>query len=483
MNRKGAVLVLVVIAMVVFVGITALAIDIGHLVVVRNELQNAADAGALAGALALYEDPDGAGPLLPGEAVNTGANQVANDIALLNRSEKIAVEVNDPLTNIDDVQRGHWNLTTHTFTQSDSTDTFNLFGASEEDLDKMDGSFEYPPASTEYPVLVNAVRVVARRQDTPAASFFAGIFGYQGFGLSAEAVAYVGFAGGLIDAGVPLVICEESLLDVNGKPTCNIGRMINSSADPSGNNTAGWSDFDQEFSVCSGTNASKLKELVEGCGDNIKQVEPKPIAATGGTDSPVYKTMRDCWLAKTGGIAPWQMTLPTVDCVGHNIGNCPVVTGAVAVNMLWMTDIGTAFPSDAPSRMASTNQDVLPNWDYHAPPAADPNQCTAFQSQIGQPIEVALQYFADYGTDTDNPDGLAGFADPDRWQGLSTYEEGMARWDCFVNHFGLLNADGNYAPLAKKSMYFAPDCSPHEPTGATGGPNFGVLAKRPVLVM
>lgn len=481
-GQRGAVLVLAGVAMVVLIGITALAIDIGHLVVVRNEVQNAADAGALAGAQALYEDPDGFGEKLPGEEVNTDANQVAYDTALLNQSDKFAVEVNDPLSNLGDVQRGHWNLLNRTFTPSDSTETFNLFGVSESDLNKLDGTYEYPPGSANYPVFINAVRVVARRQDRPATSFFAGIFGYAGFGMTAEAVAYVGFAGGTIDAGVPIVICEASLLDVDSKPTCNIGRMINSSADASGNNTAGWSDFDQDFSVCSGTNTNDLRVLVDGCGNNTQQIRPLPIATTGGTTSPIYTAMSGCWLTKTAGIEPWQMTLPTVDCIGHNIGNCPRVTGAVSVNLLWMTDLGTAFPNDAPTRMASTNNEILPDWDYYNPPTDDPNQCTAFSSQVGQPLETALQYFTDYYPDGDNPDGLATFADAERWQGLATYELGMARWDCFVNHFGLLNADGKPAPLEKKSMYFMPDCTPHPPTGDTGGPNFGVLAKRPVLV-
>jgi Flp pilus assembly protein TadG len=49
-DESGAVMVLAAILMVALLGIAALAIDIGHLMVVRNELQNAADAGALAGA-------------------------------------------------------------------------------------------------------------------------------------------------------------------------------------------------------------------------------------------------------------------------------------------------------------------------------------------------------------------------------------------------------------------------------------------------
>ena len=48
-NEKGVTLVYVAILLVVFLGIAALAIDIGYHRVVRNQLQNAADAAALAG--------------------------------------------------------------------------------------------------------------------------------------------------------------------------------------------------------------------------------------------------------------------------------------------------------------------------------------------------------------------------------------------------------------------------------------------------
>ena len=56
--RKGAVTVLVAILLVVLLGCVALAVDIGHLYVVRTELQRAADAAALAGAQALGRDLD-----------------------------------------------------------------------------------------------------------------------------------------------------------------------------------------------------------------------------------------------------------------------------------------------------------------------------------------------------------------------------------------------------------------------------------------
>ncbi|MCE5264195.1 MAG: pilus assembly protein TadG-related protein, partial [Deltaproteobacteria bacterium] len=53
-RQSGAAAILVAFLMIVFLGIAALALDIGYLYVVRTELQNAADASALAGAGRLY---------------------------------------------------------------------------------------------------------------------------------------------------------------------------------------------------------------------------------------------------------------------------------------------------------------------------------------------------------------------------------------------------------------------------------------------
>lgn len=61
-NRKGIVFVYVALAFTVMLGFLGLAIDGSHLLLVRGELQNAADAAALAGAGALYNDPLNSAP-------------------------------------------------------------------------------------------------------------------------------------------------------------------------------------------------------------------------------------------------------------------------------------------------------------------------------------------------------------------------------------------------------------------------------------
>lgn len=53
-GERGATLILVAFGMIGLLGFAALAVDVGYLMVVRNQLQNAADAAALGGAMKLY---------------------------------------------------------------------------------------------------------------------------------------------------------------------------------------------------------------------------------------------------------------------------------------------------------------------------------------------------------------------------------------------------------------------------------------------
>ena len=71
-NSQGSVLVLVSLLLVVFLGISALAIDVGYLTTTKNELQNVADAAALAatGELGLIYMSLGATTMSPGVTID-----------------------------------------------------------------------------------------------------------------------------------------------------------------------------------------------------------------------------------------------------------------------------------------------------------------------------------------------------------------------------------------------------------------------------
>lgn len=422
-NKDGAVLIWFVIALPVVIGMAALSIDLTRLAVAKNELQNAADAGALAAARFLYV-PDGT-------SVNAGANQIGYDAATANRSQNIPVEVNWSGGNEGDVQRGHWSTgrgaLPRGFTANGSTEPMSLWNVSTEALD---GN----------PAFINAVRVVARREASPVTTLFAGIFNIDSWAASASAVAYIGFAGNLMPGEVelPIAICSDALL-IGGEYSCSIGRMINSGADTQTNETGGWTSFVQEDACTGGTNAQEVSSLVcpngnpagTESGANPEGIQlGVPMATNGGDIQSAFSDLFDCWQASTNSNRTWNLTLPVVECPGNNVGTCAEVVGAVNLNIIWITGAGEDPQyTDAPTQMQVLNED--------------------------QTIEIEWS--------SSNPDG-------------------ETRWQEFATTFNLQNADGTPAPYAKKSIYFRPDCTVHIPAGATGGDNFGILAKIPVLV-
>jgi Flp pilus assembly protein TadG len=399
-NRRGTVAIIIATSTVAFVGLAALAIDLGHLFVVRNELQNAADAGALAGARFLYDNN--------GTAVNATANSVAYNAAIANRSETAPVEVRWSGGNDGDIQRGHWCFATRTFTPNGSLLPVNLWDTSTEELDAN-------------PNFINAIRVRTRREDKPAASFLAGIFGIKNFVLSTDAIAYIGFAGTLapLEVDQPIAICSQSIL-FDGKYSCTVGRMINSGKLVAAHETAGWTDYNQVNPCHGGTNASDVRSLVCGEGNPEPIILRSPVATNGGEIASAFKKFSDCWASKTGKTKPWKLTLLVIDCPDNNVGPCERVAGVVTLDIVWITGVGE-----------------------------DPKYDEA-------PVQM----------------GKWSSPDPD----------GKVRWTSFVKNFGLKNLDNTPAPYEKKSIYFLPDCNPHIPTGRSGGKNFGVLAKIPVLV-
>jgi hypothetical protein len=79
-NQRGMTLVFVGLGMMAFMSATMLAIDVGMFMVARSQAQNSADAGALAGAVALvfddFNDRSAGGPAVQNVLVASRANQV-----------------------------------------------------------------------------------------------------------------------------------------------------------------------------------------------------------------------------------------------------------------------------------------------------------------------------------------------------------------------------------------------------------------------
>jgi hypothetical protein len=569
-NQRGVSAVVIAICLFMLVAFVALALDTIHLVVARNELQNAADAGALAGARFLY--------LEDGTAIDPLANQKAYEAAIANASDQQAVEVYDHMSNQKDVRRGHWSFTTRTFTPNDSLEPVELWKYSREQLDTM----------TEF---VNAVEVTTHRLNQKITSFFAGIFGWQGFEGAATAVAYIGFSGKNESWSFdqPIAICAQSLVDdpdcyndpkKECQPKCNMGYMLDSGTDKpwqdATHNTAAWTNFTND--PCSTASASDMNALIcndcdpetgQDCPDVTTIERGTGIGATGGVQQVTFDALRTCWLE--GDICPrdadgsclainpdgeefpeknWSMLLPVVDCPGNNVSNCPPVIGAVEVSVMWMTKAGTPDPSlETPFKMDFYKEasdgvltaDPLLSWEADAAhiPSSNPDLTSLTFQELADQYGFPDKYFYDDAAMCDmNEDGIADLTlaaqyqvipapvnpsmtlnsyalqttvqeggpiplmqmkdpgdpaydpnkvcTPEQWDHMKTHREadaaGMVRWISFANHFKLKNADGKTAPLAKKSIYYFPQCDGAEPKGGPGGENFGVLAKIPVLV-
>jgi hypothetical protein len=168
-SEKGATLVFVALLFTIFLGITALAVDVGYLMVSRNELQNVADASALAGARTLGRLYECDGNLVACPRAMPYDNQltyVADTAAIGSASKNVALQN----------QAG------------------GKAGIIINDADIVIGNWDAPnkrisPITNTSP---DAVQVTARRDGAangPITTFFASVMGIDTMNVSATATA------------------------------------------------------------------------------------------------------------------------------------------------------------------------------------------------------------------------------------------------------------------------------------------------------
>ncbi len=173
-------MVMMALGLVAFLGLASLAIDMGHLYVTRNELQNVADAAALAGARQLIDNSSGTA-VVDSAAAQTAAMSVAQTQAQLSG---LATLPNGSRTDLT-IAFGNW----------------NIYAGSGSAWTATDGS-----AGSNS----NAVQVTIQRATGtaygPVTNFLAGILGIPTSQVSATATAYLGFANATLPGGVTLPI-------------------------------------------------------------------------------------------------------------------------------------------------------------------------------------------------------------------------------------------------------------------------------------
>jgi Flp pilus assembly protein TadG len=168
-DTEGAVAIMTVFILVALLGVASLAIDMGQLYMVRNDLQNTADAAALAAAASLITTQDGV-------AVRdaSAAQQAAMTVAQRQRQLEGYTEVDPASRNDLTVTFGEWNLKAGDL-ESAWTEIGSTCGSTSN---------------------ANAIRVTLRRGvgmvTGPVCTLFAHIFGVDTSTVLASATAYLG---------------------------------------------------------------------------------------------------------------------------------------------------------------------------------------------------------------------------------------------------------------------------------------------------
>ena len=230
-DQQGAVAVMVAVFLIVLAGMTALVLDIGHALVGRNQLQNASDAAALAGARALGVIYGGMSGSLTGYTLTAGEVASISNMATLaggdNQAAGVTVAVNAA-----DISVGIWDSSTRTFTPTT--------------------------------VLPRAVRVTTRRDGAangPISTMLASIIGTSSVSVTAVATAQLNPAGNMApgDMDAPFGISEFFF---NSGFGC--GSTIQFAPNVPGNpqTCAGWQSFD-----ISPPSASRMRAIVDGMID------------------------------------------------------------------------------------------------------------------------------------------------------------------------------------------------------------------------
>ena len=201
-KQEGAVAIMVALMLVFLLGIAALAIDIGNLMVARNEAQNAADATALAAAGCLYQHTKCNNMTTPvpdwTDAQTTGTTFVSSN-SVQGTALKAAV-----------VNIGYWDIT-HT-------------------IDGLQAS-DIKPTSNDLPAVQVVIHKDGTDENKAVPAYLASVLGINVLKVSAVATAAIANPGkvgpgGLFPMAMPLCMYQQfwstannaPILDPNGPP-------------------------------------------------------------------------------------------------------------------------------------------------------------------------------------------------------------------------------------------------------------------------
>jgi len=323
LDKQGGVMVIVAISLLMFLALAALVVDLGQGLSVKTQLQEVADAAALAAASQL----DGT------IAGINNANDQANAYASKNKAAGSTVTLLPA-----DIEFGSWDM---------STKVFNPI---------LSGGLGYPDG-------VNAVRITARRDaasGTALATTFAKSFGRNTLEVKTQAVAERAGPSQCVDSEdptkdcnmIPIAVCKNMITQpTDGSPYCGVSITIGSTGTQSGVLT---SFFDN-------SNTPNITQYIDGTKDSptlfAKPCNSCPlgsqIQATQGVVTPILNALQTkynsmvapcvssgsgstCEDANHNGTYEWKAYSPVIcaDCNAPSGTSGPVcVTGFARINI------------------------------------------------------------------------------------------------------------------------------------------------------
>jgi len=194
-GQDGAIATLMVLLLPVLIGFAGLAVDIGHMYVVKAQLKNAADAGALAGAGGLIpytatKQPDWTNGTLKAKDT-VGVNYADNHP--LSVSEASAGSEVPPLSGgplISQATPCYWNLNSNTTKPANAT-----------------------PLTGDVPAMHVKVSKTAGQNDGPIKMFLASVLRVLPADASATSLAMVSFPSGMKAGGLKPMVATKAIVD------------------------------------------------------------------------------------------------------------------------------------------------------------------------------------------------------------------------------------------------------------------------------
>jgi len=265
-DQSGSVAVITGIVITVLIGFAALGVDIAHMVMVKSQLQKAADAGALAGARGLWPLVL---PVKTNDTVNpncTDGENVAKLTAHNNLVDGRALAYDSEIT----AQAGRWDYASRTFTPSYATNA-------------------------------NGVRVTTRRDGV--VMFFARVLGISTGNLSATSIAVMDYTSGVGKGCLPIALDHNKACDSDGNVRDGTEIIVHMTPDVDDN--AGWFVVPPDSAA-----AATLKDYINKYSCTALN-EGDPINLQNGADASVIAAIQDEFNNYHGGTT-WTVVVPTV---------------------------------------------------------------------------------------------------------------------------------------------------------------------------